>query len=965
MIATRRAELSEHALRRAQELAARQESLNSTRTDRLFAALMIVQWLASIGAAIWVSPYAWAGTAVSTHPHVNDALFLGGLVTILPVALVLLRPGTKSTRHTVAVGQMLMGALFIHITGGRIETHFHVFGSLAFLAFYRDWRVLVTASVVVGADHLIRGFYWPQSVYGVATSGVWRALEHAAWVLFEDVFLIKACVQGVREVQNVAIHQASLETANADLAASQERFQLALRGSSHGIWDWDLKEGTVFYSARFKELLGCDDHSLLNTRESVTERIHPIDRIHRALAIERHLKDRQAYDVEFRIRRSDDTYRWFNERGQAVWNADGKPVRVVGSLGDITERKLSEAMLIERAQVASLTADVGVALTQTPDQPTMLSQCAAAFVKHMDAAQANIWTFDGTHEVLELQASAGARSCSAQQLALTSDESIVSLIGRTRKPHQANDVTRDSEVADPEWMSGEAIVSFAGYALCVEERLVGVLTVFGRQEVSARGFEALQTIANNIALGIDRKRAEGALREAVESLRVSEMRAALHELSLDPSIDAGDVDNAVRKITEVAARVVRVERASIWRLNADSTSLECLDLFEASPDRHSRGTVLDLTLFPNYVASIKSSWIVDADDARTDPRTSEFRDCYLVPLGITSMLDGIVRNRGTNSGIICLEHVGPQRVWTTDEAAVVRELTDIFAHVLHRHDQEETQRELRRAKEAAEAATVAKSEFLANMSHELRTPLNAIIGYSDMLMELAEDKGEADQIEDLKRIGLAGRHLLRLVTDLLDLSKIEAGRMQLHFETVDVREMVAEVISTVQPLMEKNNTVLTVECEGSVGSMDTDATRTRQVLFNLLSNAAKFTERGSVHFQIHRSHEEDHEWVIFRVTDSGIGIKPEHVNRLFTKFSQADASTTRKYGGTGLGLAISKHFCEILGGEISVESVFGKGSAFTVRLPAQRTVSANEVEISHGFPNIDPGVPDPHVPVLV
>src|SRR5882672_1731548 len=180
---------------------------NHRRTDRLFAGLMLLQWVAAILAAYWLSPLTWTGRYSQTHVHVWAAWFLGGVITLFPVSLALVRPGRASTRHTVAAGQMLMSALLIHLSGGRIETHFHVFGSLAFLAFYRDWTVFIPATLVVAVDHFVRGAFWPESVYGV-TSGSWRWLEHAAWVLFEDIFLIHSCRQSFREMQNIARQQA-------------------------------------------------------------------------------------------------------------------------------------------------------------------------------------------------------------------------------------------------------------------------------------------------------------------------------------------------------------------------------------------------------------------------------------------------------------------------------------------------------------------------------------------------------------------------------------------------------------------------------------------------------------------------------------------------------------------------------------------------------------------------------------
>lgn len=197
---------------RAAELFREQQQRIFVRTDRLFAWLMGLQWLAAVAAACWISPRTWAGTSSQIHPHVWAAVLLGGIVSLLPLYLALRHPGAPVTRYTIATGQMLMAGLLIHLTGGRIETHFHVFGSLAFLAFYRDWRVFVPATLVVAADHLIRGLFWPESVFGIAAGEPWRWLEHAGWVLFEDVFLLIACRQSVDEMWDIARQRAQLES---------------------------------------------------------------------------------------------------------------------------------------------------------------------------------------------------------------------------------------------------------------------------------------------------------------------------------------------------------------------------------------------------------------------------------------------------------------------------------------------------------------------------------------------------------------------------------------------------------------------------------------------------------------------------------------------------------------------------------------------------------------------------------
>jgi signal transduction histidine kinase len=486
-------------LRRADVLLEEYQHDIYRRTDRLFAWLMGFQWIAGIVFAVWVSPLAWSGTSSRIHLHVWAAVLLGGIVSLFPALLALLRPGQVSTRYTISVAQMLMSALLIHLTGGRLETHFHVFGSLAFLAFYRDWRVLVPATVVVALDHMLRGLFWPQSVYGVLFASEWRWVEHAAWVIFEDVFLIVSCLRSCAEMR---------------------------------------------------------------------------ERAERTAALEQEVRTRQQAES--------------------------------------------------------------------------------------DAQEAH----DTQREI-------------AQQLA------------------------------------------------------------------------------------------------------------------------------------------------------------------------------------------------------------------------------GLVK-------------------------------------------------ELRVAQQHAEAATRAKSDFLASMSHELRTPLNAIILYSELLQEVAEDEGAQGFITDLQRIQSSGKHLLDLINGILDLSKIEAGKMTVSLDTFEIRAMIDGLVDTVEPLVQKNENTLIVKCGVEVGAMTADLTKTRQILLNLLSNAAKFTRAGSIELDVQRRTVAGCPSIQFIVTDTGVGMTPEQTSKIFDPFTQADVTTTRKYGGTGLGLALVSRFCRLMGGDVAVKSQPNAGSRFTVRLPATMLLETAEAPILSG-----------------
>jgi two-component system, sensor histidine kinase and response regulator len=333
---------SQLAARRAEVLFKEQRQQLFVQTDRLFAVLMAIQWLSGVAAAYWISPYTWAGAANQLHIHVWAAIVLGGTISFFPIMLAIVQPGRPSTRYVIAIGQACTSALLIHLTGGRIETHFHVFGSLAFLAFYRDWRVLVPATVVVAADHLIRGAYFPQSVYGVLAASQLRWLEHAGWVIFEDIVLVTGCIRSTREMRLSAQRTAELEV-------SEERHRAFFEGDLAGNFRSDRDGRLLACNEAFARIMGFGSKDEVMAANAASFYTHPRDRVTYLSLIKEH---RQLTDYESILRRRDGEPVHVLENAIGSFDDDGELVEVRGFLLDITERKRMERELAQTRDAA-------------------------------------------------------------------------------------------------------------------------------------------------------------------------------------------------------------------------------------------------------------------------------------------------------------------------------------------------------------------------------------------------------------------------------------------------------------------------------------------------------------------------------------------------------------------------------------------------------------------------------------
>ncbi len=599
-------------------------------------------------------------------------------------------------------------------------------------------------------------------------------------------------------------------------------------------------------------------------------------------------------------------------------------------------------------------------------------------------------------------------------------------------------------------------------------KLIDLLSLIGLTGFML-GLTLIYEAAKNRALG-ELKSTEAATRMGHD--RAHRQRNAIAALAVDDTVAFGDVPTAMRTLTQIASDTVQVERASVWLFADNRQELRCVALFEASSQQHSEGAVLRTAEYPRYFRSVAAQSRIDASDACTDHRTSELAEDYLIPLGITSMLDAGIMLDGELAGVVCMEHTETSRSWHSDEEAFASTLAALAAQTLANANRKKAEHQaasalalaeatlestdngilvtdedrnvvkantmferlwripktvmndsddqqlldfvyaqlsapeefiakvnelyrntelesfdtidfkdgrvferyskptqlnggatarvwsfrditkrkqaeqqiqdyatalernnasLEQLNRAVEAANRAKSDFLANMSHEIRTPMTAILGFAEVLMEKAADQEQLDAARTIRR---NGQHLIGIINDILDISKIEAGKLDVEQVQCSPCEIIAEVIALMQVQANAKKLPLEVDYDGPIPtSIRSDPNRLRQILINLIGNAIKFTETGKIRLVARLLNAvSDNPSLQFKFVDSGIGMTEQQIANLFKPFHQADTSATRKFGGTGLGLVISKRLAAKLGGTITVKSLFGKGSTFTVTI---------------------------------
>lgn len=701
---------------------------------------------------------------------------------------------------------------------------------------------------------------------------------------------------GVAGVALVCRDVTERELAEAAYRASQDSFRLITENMTDVVTLHALDGRMVFQSRNKYTQLKIPEAAV--PFENVVEEDRAMVREH----VRQLVSTGEPQRLEFRMRLPDKSVIVVESVGTLVRRADGTPERIVAVSRDVTERRETEQRLIAEKEF----------------NDTLLASLPGIFFV-----------------------------CDSQRRLLRWNRNFELVVGYSA-----------TEIAELELLAFFPLQEQERVAECVYQCVLGgkadlETTLWHRNgRLTAFYISGLRCEVNDqpamLCIGIDinaRKAAEDAL--IATSQRLERQNLTLGEQARNPALRGDDLNLAFRTITEVASRTLGVSRTSVWFYQRDEAAIHCEDIYDHPTGTHTKGSIIRESECPTYFQALAEGRVIPAHYARNDPRTREFTDSYLKPLGITSMLDAPIRLEGRLIGIICHEHTGSPREWTLDEQNFAGSMADLVALSLEVWQRRQAESALREARDQLEVKVAErtrelsdanaqlkeldrlKSEFLATMSHELRTPMNSIIGFTGILRKGLAGPLNDEQKKQLGMVNFSAKHLLELINGLLDLSRIESGKVDVSAEDFRVGDVVHEVLETLMPAANQKGLSLECDVDEPAKVMHSDQKRTYQILLNLVNNALKFTEKGSVKIVV----QNDGSSVQFDVIDTGIGIKPEQLANLFQAFRQVDGSARRVYEGTGLGLYLSKKLVNMLGGTIGAESNFGVGSRFYFTLP--------------------------------
>lgn len=672
---------------------------------------------------------------------------------------------------------------------------------------------------------------------------------------------------------------------------AETRLRVALEGMEDGLWDWDLRTNDVYYSDRWLSMLGYARGDLPATLETWQQVLYPADRQLAYQAVERHFADpNQPFQMTLRYLHKDGGVRYILARGKALRDSEGKPYRMMGGHTDVTELTKTQEGLREQKLILELfthNAPVAVAML---DRQLRFLNISTRWLNDYNLTEKGIigQSFFTTHSSFPVRWVSALREALSGIPSNADEDSF-------EKPSQNG---RAAETVFVRWRIQPWRDS---------QGFIGGVILFS------------EMITEEVRLRRDVARASG-------------LNQALAEFVSTEVLYTGDaIEPSLEEICRFAAQALQVCRAGVWRIDDDGDVAVSLRLFDAKAGEFQTDLRLLRVDCFNFFARLSMNRSVVFEDAASSDLISPALLEYLGAAGVQSAICVPIRVEQKIWGFLTLA-ANTVRPWHNFEQFFAQRLADVVAISLTAHQRHLLNASLVKAREAAETATVTKSRFVANMSHEVRTPLNGIIGVAEILSRTELSAKQSELVDVLQS---SCQHLLALVSDILDFSKLEAGGVTLESIPLNLGQLLRELTDLMRPKTDDSPVELIVRYQPRLPlAFIGDPTRIRQVLMNLLSNAAKFTSEGSIVVSVTGEETDKGIWQIaFAVTDSGIGIPADKIGTLFEKFTQADSSTTRKYGGTGLGLTIIKELSELMGGKIDVASTEGHGSTFTVTIP--------------------------------
>jgi PAS domain S-box-containing protein len=895
-----------------------------TRTDEFFVTLMVAEWAAAILAAHLISPLAWAGRAGEAQPHLLIAIVVGGAITAWTVFVGGKYAGRRWTRHSIAAAQMLMAALLVHLTAGRIETHFVIFGSLAFLAFYRDVTVFPPAAIVVVADHVLRGVYWPDSAYDLGVMPWWRSIEDLGWIAFVGFFIAVVCLRSRREMRSIAAQRAEREIANEtteaivrartrELAASESRFRTLSAAAPIGIFESDLSGQATYFNARWGEIAGMPPEEGLGSGWIRT--VHRDDRQTLLEQSSRALRENLESSHDFRIETTTGL-RWVHARTKPVRAEDGTVTGHIGTMEDVTDRKRVEEELRCSERRLALQYAVARVLAECETFAEAGPRILQTICESVGWDAGLLWRMDEDERMLRCQASwhapaagVGSFIAASRARAFAPGRGLPGRIWAEQAALWIPDVQAEPDYVPAPIAAGDGLRAAFGFPIVLGGEIVAVMEFYSHdiQQPDAESIQTLTTLGAHVGQFIERQSAKAA--HAQEAQATAALAQVGREL-----VSSLETRVLLERLCEVTTAVLGCGYISAWMHQPEHDVYVPIATYgfpieEAEIYRTLRAPA---GLFAAMEARLTAGKLVFVTpDTAEHPAIRAMLERRGTALAVCIPL----RNRGKLIGVLIASYPVAPAPFDVHATRIADGISQLASMALTNA----------RLVEEIEDASRLKSEFVSTMSHELRTPINVILGYAEMLEDEPAEQQRRQLLASVRRSSL---ELLELVEATLDMNRIASGTDVPRREMVPIDDLVADLAAEFGALPRTSDVEVRWPAAHGV-ALCTDRRKLKAIVKNLVGNARKFTPTGTITVGC----EPTADGAVLTVRDTGIGMAREHLPFIFDIFRQVDSSDSRSYAGAGLGLYIVHTLVTQLEGRVEVESELGIGSTFRVILP--------------------------------